>query len=215
MGIEVLLVAATDRELDGVETQGNPWLAKAVLGVGKVLSAVNAVHAIMQYQPKLVIMVGFAGAVDPTLSIGDCVIAKSVVQYDVDLRTFKLARGETFRGMGRQTVGQLDVYCPKLAEVKPVTMGSADRFVLRSWREENPWIIEEMGIGCVDMESYAVAYACHTLDVPCTVLRIISDDALGHRPKDFKKFVSEANELVSEKISQLLASPREKSPINL
>lgn len=201
--------------MEGILTNSALAIAKEVVGVGKVVSAVLAMKALSTYQPKQLVMVGYAGAVNPALSIGDCVLAGTVVQYDLDLRSFGLKRGETLRGMGRQTFATLPLHDPKLDGVKRVRMGTADRFLLRSWREENPWIAQEMEIDCADMESYAVAFACAALHIPCSVMRVISDDSQGRRPKDFGKFCRDANELISSKLVQLLASPSEKSPINL
>jgi nucleoside phosphorylase len=200
MSVDYLVVASSVLELEGFQTnlevikreKGHSFVLVCV-GVGKVQSAALTLKAIMNYQPKAVLCLGYAGAVDPLLKIGDCIFASSVVQYDLDLRSFHLGRGEVPSASKGQTVGALQLELPQIAGILSGVCGTADRFLLRSFREENPWLSTDLHIAFADMESYAVAFACYTMQCPCTVCRVISDDEQGHRPKHFKEFSTQAN----------------------
>jgi adenosylhomocysteine nucleosidase len=76
-------------------------------------------------------------------------------------------------------------------------------------------LTEELGLGASDMEGFGVAMACRLRIIPCSILRVISDDSRGHRPKEFKRFVRQANERLKNGLVQLLDAPREKSPTSL
>lgn len=222
METEVLVLAATKYELEGVLTKlgepihiGEHSVVGVCTGVGKVQSALAALKALYVHTPRLVVLLGYAGALDPCLDIADLVVATKVVQYDLDLRAFGLQRGQTFDGGGKIVPASIDLYAPDLNGSKKVVLGTADRFLLRSYREQNPYLTEELGLGASDMEGFGIAQACVMRAIPCAILRVISDDAKGHRPKDFKRFVRQANERLRDGLLQLLEVPKEKSPTSL
>jgi nucleoside phosphorylase len=70
-----------------------------------------------------------------------------------------------------------------------VTVGSSDQFLVAKNREP---ILEEFGIDVVDMESYAVARVASFYNIDVSVVRVVSDNYKGHRPKNFKSFLEEA-----------------------
>ena len=63
---------------------GEKSVVVAKCGVGKVFAAICAEAMILKYSPKLIINTGVGGALDKTLKTGDIVIAKSLVQHDMD-----------------------------------------------------------------------------------------------------------------------------------
>jgi len=222
MQCEVLILAATKRELEGVLTKlyepiqvAGRVVVGVCIGVGKVQSALAAIQAIDAYAPSFVVLLGYAGAIEASLEIGDGFVATQVVQYDLDLRAFGLKRGQTFDGDSQMVDGAIELFAPVLSGFKKVILGTADRFLLRSYREEHPYLTEELGLGASDMEGFGVAMACRLRIIPCSILRVISDDSRGHRPKEFKRFVRQANERLKNGLVQLLDAPREKSPTSL
>ncbi len=222
MGIDVLVLSASRRELEGVLPKGNEaitivgnQIVSQCIGVGKVLSALNAQKAIMSFNPSLVVLVGYCGALDQSLQILDPVIAREVKQYDLDLRSFGLQRGETFDEQMHAVSGCCSLHAPSLEGFRQVVLGSADRFLLRSYRESHPFLTKEMCLQVSDMEGFSVARAASMHGVPCSILRVVSDDAQGHRPKKFSSFAREASKKLAHGLLQLLEEPREKSPTSL
>ncbi|MDY0287746.1 MAG: 5'-methylthioadenosine/S-adenosylhomocysteine nucleosidase [Sphaerochaeta sp.] len=222
MGLDCLVVASNVGELEGFltkpgipsEHKGKSYLLTTI-GVSQVQSALNTLEAIMVHKPRRVLLVGYAGGIDDELSIGDCILATEVVQYELDLRAFGLKRGETLSRVPDQVLGELSLFVPPHEGAILARGGSSDRFLLRPWREANPWLVEELDLGFSDMESYGVALAAKMHAIPCTVCRVISDDAKGHRPKSYRKFCQKANQMFVEVLYSLLELPSEKSPTSL
>jgi nucleoside phosphorylase len=222
MELDVLVVAPLSHELEGILTKLDEPVSIAgkrvlgtLVGVGKVVSALATQQAILSYHPKQVILLGFGGGVDPSLEIGAAVIASKVVQYDLDLRRFKLGWGDTFGPEAAITKGTLDLFAPSIEGFTPTVFGTADRFLLRSERESQPELATTLGIGLADMEGYSVALASHMHRLPCSLLRVVSDDAQGNRPKRFALFAEEARAKLARGLYALLEEPSEKSPTNL
>ena len=222
MALDCLVVASNGGELEGFLTKpgkkayhnGKSYLLTTI-GVSQVQSALNTMKAIIEHQPKHVLLVGYAGGIDADLSIGDCVLATEVLQYELDLRAFGLKRGETLSRIPNEVLGPLPLFVPPYEKAFLAKGGSADRFLLRPWREANPWLVDDLDLGFSDMESYGVALAAKMHGLPCTICRVISDDAKGHRPKSYKKFCLEANQMFVEVLYSLLELPSEKSPTSL
>jgi nucleoside phosphorylase len=195
---EVLVLAASKSELgwcsqrDGVQS--------GIIGTGKVQACANTMQIVQEAKPDAVFLVGWSGATIPSIRIGEGRWGYRCIQYDIDLQAFGFCRGIVPDGKGGQK-GMLDLALP--GRIEGVLLGCADRFLLRRYREENPWL-EDLGIGMCDMESYAVAFACLKLGVSLYVYRVASDDYEGHRPKSFGKFMSEADKSFSFAFDTLL-----------
>ena len=206
-----LVVASSSSELFGF-TQTDSLLAHP-LGVGKSLSAVNATTLIHTLQPKRVILVGTCGAVDETLKVGDLIIAKKVIQHDLDLSRFGLKRGYSFDEHA-SIVGPLTcdtTFFSPLKETKhsntiywDKTIGCGDIFVVSETRLKDPFIQQTCDV--VDMESYAVALASQTLNIPFSLMKVVSDTSKGHRSKSYPLFVQESSTTIATLIQRCLIS---------
>lgn len=207
--MRVLIVASSERELLGLSrfsSNGEAFLNQLLpcgrgeivgtsVGVGLVQATLGTVSSILKWRPDHVLCFGTGGAVRDDLDIGDLVCAEEVVQYTLDLQAFGLRRGESFGPHQGAVVGAIKpmLRIPPLDGIRQVdgVVGSADLFTLRSWRDANPWLSEELHVVLTDMESYAMASACRQYCLPCRIGRVVSDTALGRRPKRYDRFLSE------------------------
>ncbi|HOQ15192.1 MAG TPA: 5'-methylthioadenosine/S-adenosylhomocysteine nucleosidase, partial [Bacillota bacterium] len=103
MGIEInaLKKEFTDVKIETVGGTeyiiGNLYNCRAVAavsGIGKIAAAVCANTMIVKYGVTTIINTGTAGALINDLDIGDVVVAKSLVEHDVNLTNFGYAPGE-------------------------------------------------------------------------------------------------------------------------
>lgn len=181
---------------------------------GKVAAATTATHLISTFQVDAVVFTGVAGAVDPTLRVGDIVVARNLYQHDLDASP--LFQPLEIPGLGLRCI-------PADGELSTWLVAAANRFV-HSWIREDvaagaraafgidtPRIIsgdvatgdrffsEEADVSalrariptasCVEMEGAAVAQVCYEHNVPFGVVRTISDTADHSAGADFTRFL--------------------------
>lgn len=183
---------------------------------GKVAAAATATTVITHFDVGLIIFTGVAGGVSDQLAIGDIVIGDRLIQHDVDasgtgfFQRFEIPLlGKTFFEVPPQlvehalaaanefvtqevnelvppaTLAELGIDLPK---VRVGTVASGDQFIhdkskVRELTSAIPNLL------CVEMEGAAVAQICLENDIPCIVIRSISDKADSHAALDFPKFV--------------------------
>lgn len=137
-------------------------------GIGKVAAAVAVSRAIAECRPSLVLNVGTAGALRDGLE-GPHVIGR-VLEHDVD---HEFLQGLT----GEPSVGEI-----VLDADEPTTLATGDTFVsepaLRAALAERADL--------VDMEGFAVARACALADVPCRMVKVVSDAASEGAARSWK-----------------------------
>lgn len=215
----ILVVASSKRELQGDALK--PFRTVS-LGVGKVLAGVGAYEAIVRYRPSHVVGIGICGGVSQHLSVGDLVIPAKVVQYDMDLRAFRLPRANTYGAEGER-IGDLNTDMLSSwpaqrvtrfrgrAVHEGVTLGTADHFVTTEDMDAKPWIHHALHIDAVDMESYAIVTAARRASVPVTIIRAVSDTIRGERVSSLLRFLRDVSEDIGEMIA-CYSDPSEKSP---
>lgn len=182
-------------------------------GVGKVNAAVCTQVLIDRFGADAVIFTGVAGALDPSLEIGDIVVSRSSVQHDVDVTALGFARGvipyqdvsefPSDPALTRLAAEAGERVFPGRCRVGKVLSGDqfiADRQIVRQ-------LHEELGGTCTEMEGASVAQVCHMNGVPHVVIRSMSDKADGSAHVNFAEFTVEAAnrsfEIVSDMVKHL------------
>lgn len=164
-------------EEDGIHfgTIAGKQVAIMQCGVGKVNAALRTAALIDRCHPSVVVNSGVAGGTGAGASVADIVLASKVAYHDVWL--------------GPDTVpGQADS-CPlyflppqsldleaaaKDMGAKTGLVASGDIFVCREADLQRILEVHPSAIA-VDMESAAIAHACHLRGAPMVCLRIVSD----------------------------------------
>jgi adenosylhomocysteine nucleosidase len=126
-------------------------------GFGIDRAAVAARWVLEHFEPRLVVVCGFAGALSPTLRVGEVLLASEVVEPGEDELHWRTAVPAE---LGDLPVG-------RLVTVKRLVATPAEKQALAN----------ETHAVMVDMESAAIAEACQEWQVPCAVVRVISDTA--------------------------------------
>lgn len=214
----MLVVASSAKELQGIVESDR--VKSVCVGVGKVQAAVETYSAILTYAPSFVIGIGSCGAIEDHLKVGDVVIPSKVVQYDIDLRRFGLSRGEVFTAEGKKTGWLATDRLPHRPfgiidgrrVWEDVYLGSADRFLSPNDRMSHHFLVDEMHLAAVDMESHAMVAAAKRAQVPVAIIRVVSDTWFGDRAKSLPNFLKEASTLIDRIIRIGYMEPSEKSP---
>lgn len=149
-------------------------------GVGKVNAAIAAQCLVDSFGVSHILLSGVAGAMRPGLAVGDIVVANEVTYHDVDPGILTEYHPWMPEANFRPDADLLRVCLSSVARISPPghwyvgRIVTDDPFVTSSERES---IMARLQPLCVDMESAAVAHVCYVNQIPCLVLRSISDHA--------------------------------------
>ena len=182
---------------------------------GKVASTMTATTLVGALGCERLVFTGVAGGVDPSLRVGDVVVATRLVQHDLDARPL-FARheipllGRTFLDadptLSRALRDAATSFLEHVATDEPPTydamralgitsprvveglVASGDRFFASdAARDELRSHVPDAA--CVEMEGAAVAQVCVEHGVPFAVVRTISDAAGETAAVDFTRFL--------------------------
>ena len=186
-------------------------VAIARTGVGKSLSAMLAQHLIDSYRPQALLFSGIAGALCPSIDIGDVVVARDCLQYDLDARPAGFALGQVHFTDLR--VIDCDERLRKIAmgfqpggyRVVTGRILTGDLFLTQADRESHRYLVEELEGTAVEMEGASVGLVAKINQVPFLLVRVISDRADGKASMDFARFLPLASGRSGELLEYLLA----------
>ena len=161
--------------------------------IGKVFSSLTASTLLEKFACDKLLFSGVAGAINPSLKIGDLIIADKLCQHDLDISIFGHDFG--FVPEGAKFV-ETDASLREIAKVVAKennldliegTIATGDQFVASTERKE--FIAKNFEADAIEMEGASVAVVCDALDVPFFVLRAISDTANDDAGMDFDEFM--------------------------
>jgi len=152
----------------GIEGNLSGQQARFVANGPGVKNARSAVEAVWQTEnPSAIVSVGYVGALDPALEVGQIFVARRVkrigekLDYQGELPAFPNAEG---------------VAQGKLLTIDRVAQTSQEKRMLR-----------QSGADAVDMEAYAVAGEAKQRGIPFYCVRVVSDHADTDFPVDFNR----------------------------
>ena len=192
---------------------------------GKVAATITTTLMIDHFHITDLVFIGTAGALSDELNVGDVVVARKLVQHDLDARPIirrfqipltdmiyiesdqklsKLAADsvntliskELCEIIGRDAAKEFSFIQPRLWQGD---IASGDQFINSDEkRQELISLLPE--VLCVEMEGAAVAQVCYEFQLPFTVIRIISDKANHDARVDFGRFTKAVANIYSRAI---------------
>ena len=149
----------------------------AECGIGKVNAAIGAAELMRGYAPQCIVSTGVAGGTGAGVQVMDVVAATRTAYHDVWCGEGNALGQVQGLPLYYEAHPALAACAAKLAGEWPVRTGlicTGDRFVtapeeLRAIRAAFP------DVQAVDMESAAIAQACHLAGMPFISFRVISD----------------------------------------
>jgi 5'-methylthioadenosine/S-adenosylhomocysteine nucleosidase len=143
--------------------------------IGKVNAAAATVELIDLYKPKYIVNIGLAGGLNKELEIGQTVIISKVIQHDIQIP---------------------DQFCPSYykesidcfiipesgSNFREAILLTGDQFI----NDKN--VLSHLALigDVVEMEGYSVARIAKLYDIPCIILKIISDDGSDDAMQKFE-----------------------------
>ncbi|WP_157271404.1 5'-methylthioadenosine/adenosylhomocysteine nucleosidase [Azohydromonas aeria] len=188
--------------------------------IGKVAAATTAAVLLEHFQVGALIFTGVAGGLGQDVRIGDIVVADALLQHDMDASPifprFEVPLyGQSRFGTDALLSRRLEIACARVladvaadrcaelsraqlqgcgvAHAPRVHRGlivSGDRFV-SSAPEAAALRRDHADAQAVEMEGAALAQVCHDFNVPCAVMRTISDRADDTAHVDFNRFIED------------------------
>lgn len=178
--MKIGIIVAMDKEFAQLKKVfGNdPNVVLQKCGIGKVNAAIGVTMMIEKHHPDVIISSGCAGGADPSLNVGDVVVAMETTYHDAYCGD-NCAYGQIM-GMPKryELADKLIAIVQQFgSDCHAITMGltvSGDWFV--DSREKMREIMQHFPEAkAVDMESCSIAQVCYTFGVPFVSFRIISD----------------------------------------
>ncbi len=163
------------------KTRSGDWSAGNIKichsGIAKVNAAITAQRAIDTYKPKYILNIGISGGLDSSLEIGEIVVCGAFSYHDVSpdeiFANHPTLGGE--READKKLVEKAAAACKALGFT--YRMGKAvsgDQIIVNADHSKR---LFEKGGTIVDMESGALAHACHVNNIPFCAVRAVSDFA--------------------------------------
>ncbi|EHQ42668.1 5'-methylthioadenosine/adenosylhomocysteine nucleosidase [Myroides odoratus] len=243
------IMGAIPQEVDGIiailqdktaVTLGNRTYYQGVLGkqkvvvvysrIGKVAASATASALLLRFNVNEIIFIGVAGGIAPHIEVGDVIVARDLIQYDMDVSPLRpkyeipllnKTYFETNEMRSNQVIQhiehflspdilstkiaaqELDKFAIKQPRVYFGTIASGDQFFSTNQQKENlQQALPE--VLCVEMEGAAVAQICYEYGVPCTVIRTISDKANQEASFSFESFVQQVSQVYGQEIIKQL-----------
>lgn len=227
--------------------KGQLWGLETVIvlsNVGKAAAAAATVDLINE-KVDCIVFLGTAGALDRRLNIGDVVIAKSLIEFDVDFRPFTALYSFPDRKRGyhmdsilgekaREAISDfLEKEVPlqahykfrqemqiKAPKVITAAVGTSDHFLI-SKDDIHNLTTYASDVVCIDMESAAAAQVANSYGIPLTIIRTVSDcieDASDRVARDYTAFLQKVQAFYTKNILQRLFAKIqvvERKPIDL
>lgn len=167
--------------------------------IGKVNASLTASVLIEKFGAQKLLFSGVAGALNPSLKIGDMVVATQLAQHDLDITAFGHPHGYVPEGaVYVETDKALTAMAKNVAQTKNMQLldgiiATGDQFICDPVKKE--WIRNTFQADATEMEGASVAVVCDALKVPFCVFRAISDAADMDAGFSFDEFlVSSAKE---------------------
>lgn len=199
-GLKKLMENVSTETVSGVKFYSGVISDKNVVvaecGVGKVFAAICAEAMIIKFGVDALINTGVAGNVSD-LKIKDIVIAKKVVQYDMDssalgdpvgmisgINKIYFEADETLITVAKKTAATLGY------EAFYGVVATGDKFVAD--KDFKNYLNSSFGASCAEMEGGSIGHVAYVNNVPFAVIRAISDG--DGAAMDFNKFCNVAAE---------------------
>lgn len=178
-------------------------------GIGKVNASIATTLLIQEFKVDAVINTGSAGGIGESLTIGDLVISTELAYNDTDNRDIGYTFGQIPQMPPRFPADQLLQTMIEKAATNvewPVQSGlvvTGDTFISS---EEQIVQIKEFfpEVLVTEMEGAAVAQTCLQFNIPCAVIRAVSDTADEEAEVTFDEFVVMAGKHSAELVMELV-----------
>jgi adenosylhomocysteine nucleosidase len=161
-------------------------------GWGKIAAAASSQYVIDRWQPGLVINLGTCGGLANKTRVGEILLVNKTLVYDIYERM-----GDPAQAIDHYTtpidLSFLSEPYPQIVQLSQLV--SADQDIDPDLVHK---LVDDFGAVAADWESGAIAWTAHKNNVPCLILRGVSDlvDPLGGEIYESDEFTSRAENIM-------------------
>ena len=176
--------------------------------IGKVFSTLTATTMIEHFGCEKLLFSGVAGGINPSLKIGDLIIATKLSQHDLDITAFGhpfgyVPEGAVFVESDKNLISLGKSVAKEMGkDIQEGIIATGDQFVHN--QERKNWIEETFKADALEMEGASVAVVCDALNVPFFILRAISDTADMDASFSFDEFMESSAIISAEFVMKMV-----------
>ena len=148
--------------------------------VGEIAAAAACQLLITKYKADVIFNFGVVGALTERTSLLSTVLVKDVVHYDMDTSEIDhvpVGKYECFDTVAVECDKSLIQKALRVVDLPLARCASADKFV--DAPAQKSFLNESFGAEICDMESAGVLFTCKFNNVPCLMVKCISDSLFG------------------------------------
>jgi adenosylhomocysteine nucleosidase len=172
-------------------------------GIGKVAAAATTALLLDRFEVDALLFTGVAGGLGPGVAVGDVVLARELLQHDLDpspiFPRYEVPRTGRSRFAADAALTQALAQGCTGVRVHEGLVVSGDRFVSTT-RESDALRAALPDALAVEMEGAAVAQVCSDFARPFAVMRTVSDRADDDAHIDFGRFMEEVAAQVTHRV---------------
>lgn len=176
--------------------------------IGKVFSTLTASSMIQHFGCSKLLFSGVAGGINPSLKIGDLIVASKLSQHDLDITAFGhpmgyVPGGSVFVEADRELIALSKEVAKELGKrVQEGIIATGDQFVHNEKVKEA--IVTNFNADALEMEGASVGVVCDALNVPFFILRAISDTADTDASFSFDEFMESSAIISAEFVMKMV-----------
>lgn len=159
---------------------GNTAYLCSAPNIGEICAAGAVQRLILKYGVDVVLNFGVVGALTEKASLESFVYVDSVVHYDFDssaIDNIPVGCYECFGDVVIRPNADVLAKAKKIKDFPTARCASADKFVSDPVAKQR--LHDDFDAEICDMESAAIVIACHFANVPCLLVKCISDSLFG------------------------------------
>ncbi|MEA2072185.1 MAG: 5'-methylthioadenosine/adenosylhomocysteine nucleosidase [Campylobacterota bacterium] len=178
--------------------------------IGKVFSTLTASSMIQHFGCSKLLFSGVAGGINPSLKIGDLIVASKLSQHDLDITAFGhpmgfVPGGSVFVEADKDLIALSKEVALELGKtVIEGVIATGDQFVHNEAVKDE--IVKNFNADALEMEGGGVAVVCDALDIPFFILRAISDTADTDASFSFDEFMESSAIISAEFVMKMVNS---------
>ena len=150
-------------------------------GAGELAAAAATALLLDRYGAELIVNFGVVGGLTPEMAQTKTCVVEKVVHYDFDTSAYDGTKPGQYCEFPDEFIPLDTALVERACAIDPtlrrVVCASGDKFVDKP--EEKTALHERFGADICEMEAAAVALTCRRANIPCLLIKTVSDGLLG------------------------------------